>query len=249
MIAILSDVHGNLEALSSVLKDIQDHPVDDIVCLGDLVGYGPDSYRCLEIAMDWSMVLRGDMDDALISDPATLDMPDQLKQMVAEVRTQIVSQGDNSHLFDFVENLPLVSKTNTCQLVHASLRDPLNEYVFPEHVHDGVTMRGVFQPIGQLCFCGHTHLAGVIEQTSDSTWMHMSDRQCNYKFRVREHKVLCNVGSVGQPRDTDPRASYVLYEPPVIRFRRVPYDIELTRRKIRDNGDDDMHGTRLTYGR
>jgi diadenosine tetraphosphatase ApaH/serine/threonine PP2A family protein phosphatase len=101
-----------------------------------------------------------------------------------------------------------------------------------------------------LCFCGHTHIPDIFHRSSSrDRWDYTTPEECDYQYAIAGEKLICNVGSVGQPRDGDSRASYVLFAPDRIYFRRVEYDIDRTIRKMRDAGDDDFGGQRLREGR
>lgn len=249
MIAILSDIHGNLEALHAVLADAQSMKADTIICLGDLVGYGPNPCECIELAMSWKIVLQGDFEHALVN----VDTADQwvpaLSRMLKRLRKKVERHPRGERMLTFLKNCPTYRNQNDALYVHGSPRDHLNEYVFPEHIHMNDQLSEIFDAFDQTCFCGHSHIPGVF--TNDTgKWMHHEPDQIDYVFRIGDDKVLCNVGSVGQPRDGDPRACYVLFDENVVVFRRVDYDFETTRRKIQSgDDDDDLHGDRLPLGR
>lgn len=248
MIAIVSDIHGNLEALQAVMQDIGAMNASSVVCLGDLVGYGPDPIACVEIAMNWPVVLRGNFDDAVIRLDQYSSWPDHLTQMIQRLQRRIRIDSDANRIMAFLTQRPTMHTGDRELYVHGSPRDNLNEYVFPEHIYDAETMAAVFSSFDHLCFCGHTHLPGVFTQSSSGQWIHTPATDSNDVFHVRRQQTLCNVGSVGQPRDNDPRACYVLFDGEIAVFRRVDYDIETTIKKIRSGDDDDMHGNRLAYG-
>ena len=132
--------------------------------------------------------------------------------------------------------------------VHASPRRPINEYVFPDDVYNNANkVLGLFERFEHLCFLGHTHVPGVFLETPDF----YSPDELEFVYEVSTtHKALINVGSVGQPRDRDSRASYVIVEPNAVRFFRVPYDCETTMEKVFAIPElDDYLGTRLKDGR
>ncbi len=125
-------------------------------------------------------------------------------------------------------------------------RNPLNEYVFPEDIYNQRKMEKIFSVIERHCFQGHTHVPGVFTQNLNF----VSPAEINYEYRLGDEKTMTNVGSVGQPRDGDRRACYVVLEDGQLRFRRVEYDVEKTIRKIYEIPDlDDFLGDRLREGR
>lgn len=133
-------------------------------------------------------------------------------------------------------------------LVHGSPRDATNEYVFPETIYDQGRMHALFERVTRLCFQGHTHMPGVF--TTDGEFITPED--CDNRFSLGNEKLMINVGSVGQPRDEDPRSCYVIFDDQQqqIEFRRIEYDFERTIAKIYDISDlDNMLGDRLRGGR
>ena len=163
MKAILSDIHGNLEALQAVLADVARHDVEDIYCLGDTVGYGPNPRECLEISMQWSVVLLGNMDLAVTFDP-----PDLGPSAVAanrsllwarkQLNTAIPDRESVDRRWEFLSERPRVHQEGTYLFVHGSPRDPLHEYIFPEDIYNNRKMERIFDSIGLHCFNGHTHI-------------------------------------------------------------------------------------------
>lgn len=246
MLAIISDIHGNLEALNAVLDDIRQMKATEIICLGDLVGYGPNPLECVQHSLAWDIVLRGNFDHAMTE--SDCDWPQKLRQMMERIRVKFKTHQDGEHLIQFLENIPSSFERDDILFVHGSPRDHVNEYVFPEHIYDRERMQSIFEGFSRLCFCGHSHIPGVYYDRSDA-WIFEAPDQIDYVYRAGKTKTLINVGSVGQPRDGDPRACYVLVDKDVIVFRRVDYDYETTIKKIRDSDDDDdMDGDRLLVG-
>jgi diadenosine tetraphosphatase ApaH/serine/threonine PP2A family protein phosphatase len=130
--------------------------------------------------------------------------------------------------------------------VHGSARNPLNEYVFPEDIYNQRKMEKIFSLIEHHCFQGHTHVPGIFTQSMNF----ISPEEVNYTYRLTDEKTMVNVGSVGQPRDGDPRSCYVVLEDGVITFRRITYDLEKTIQKIYDTPElDNFLGDRLREGR
>lgn len=250
MLAILSDVHANLEALLAVLSDIERHPVDAILGLGDLVNYGPDPVECVLLGMAWSLQLLGDHDQYVLrcrEQPPSL--PGPLLDIIRWTRSQLDQSARGRRCLEFLGELPSRHRDGGTLYVHGSPRDDTHEYLFPEDLYNQTKMRSVWDCFERLCFCGHTHIPGLfLEDNGD--WQFISPEDCNDAYCLQGNKALVNVGSVGQSRDGDPRACYVLYDGTTVRFRRIDYDYQATARKIRDlPGLDDSFGQRLGHGR
>jgi diadenosine tetraphosphatase ApaH/serine/threonine PP2A family protein phosphatase len=231
MKAIISDIHGNLEALNAVLADIARHPVEATYCLGDVVGYGPNPRECFDLIMRCRLVLLGNHEDAALFTPSSFRPA--ARRAVAWSRTQLDApipdhQAANRRL-SFLRRLPVRHREDRLLFVHASPRDPAHEYVCPGDIDNPRKMSALFAQVDGCCFLGHTHLPGVFTESREffaPAWV-------DHAYRLDDRKTLCNVGSVGQPRDGDWRACYVLLDGPLIRFRRIEYDVDLTIRKIR----------------
>jgi diadenosine tetraphosphatase ApaH/serine/threonine PP2A family protein phosphatase len=248
MRAILSDIHSNLEALQAVLEDVAAQGVKDIYCLGDIVGYGPNPRECLELAMDFQLTLKGNHDEAALIDPK--DFNPTAERATYWTREQIDAPVRNRQARDrrweFISELPLTHRDGDFLFVHGSPVSPLHQYVFPEDVYDQRKMDRIFKLVKCYCFQGHTHIPGVF--TEDLQFF--SPDEINFVWELDGRKTLCNVGSVGQPRDTDRRACYVLLDGKTIRYRRVEYDFETTARKIYEvPALDRFLGDRLRSGR
>jgi diadenosine tetraphosphatase ApaH/serine/threonine PP2A family protein phosphatase len=252
MKAILSDIHGNLEALRAVLVDISGHDIEAIYCLGDIVGYGPNPRECLDIAMHWNAVLLGNMDLAGTCDPTDVGpsasaASRSLVWSRRELNVPVPDQESAGRRWKFLAERPRVHREGNFLLVHGSARNPLHEYVFPEDVYNPRKTERIFALVERYCFQGHTHVPGIfIEQSPGEVYQFIRPEETEYTYRLDVRKTLCNVGSVGQPRDGDWRACYVLLDEEAVRFRRVEYDIETTIRKIKDI--DDWLGDRLDDG-
>lgn len=135
--------------------------------------------------------------------------------------------------------------------VHGSPRHHVDEYLFPEDIYNVKKMAAVADCFQTLCFVGHSHVPGlfVLSDRGPGEFDFLSPADCNSQYRLGSQRVICSVGSVGQPRDGDPRACYVLFDGDKITFRRVDYDRELTIRKIERDNPDDFNGSRLRDGR
>jgi len=248
--AIISDIHGNLEALQAVLQHIESQNASEIYCLGDIIGYGPNPLECIDTVMArCSRTILGNHDQAVVFDPAGFNPV--AYQAIMWTREMMESDQCGTDLYnrrwDFIGELPRRHDEGQVLFVHGSPRDPTNEYIFPELAFDSSSLALMMKRFEQSCLHGHTHIAGVI--TESARWLPPED--IDYRFRLGSEKALINVGSVGQPRDEDNRACYVVLDldEGVVEYHRVAYDFERTRQKIYDNPHlDNMLGDRLTRG-
>lgn len=248
MKAILSGIHGNLEALQAVLEDIARHGVEAVYCLGDTVGYGPNPLECLDLAMPWPVVLRGNFEQAVLTGAESFGSHARRSVDWTRHRLQapVPDPQTAARRRDFLAGLPRLHQEGDLLFVHGSARNPLNEYIFPEDVYNEKKLRSIFALVDRCCFQGHTHIPGVF--TEDMRFV--GPEEVDFTCRLDPRKTLVNVGSVGQPRDGDWRACYVLLDGGTVHFRRVEYDLDTPVRKIKDIDDlDDFLGERLREGR
>jgi diadenosine tetraphosphatase ApaH/serine/threonine PP2A family protein phosphatase len=135
--------------------------------------------------------------------------------------------------------------------VHGSARRPLDEYVFPEDIYNPLKMEHIFALVPRYCFQGHTHIPGVFTTGPEFLAPSVPQRETEAAIDLPAGKAMINVGSVGQPRDEDPRSCYAILEDDTrVRFRRIAYPFETTRRKIHAIADlDNFLGDRLAQGR
>ena len=247
--ALISDIHGNLEALNAVLDDIRQQGISEIYCLGDVIGYGPNPVECLDmVRRKCAMCLLGNHDQAALFDPEGFN-PVAFRAILW-TRDQIDNSSGGAaavnERWDFLGELPRTHVEPNRLYVHGSPRDPTNEYVFPEDVYNQRKMENLFERVEQFSFQGHTHIPGVFTPSLEF----FGPDECDHEYRFGDEKALFNVGSVGQPRDGDPRACYVILSDESIVFRRVEYDPEVTAKKIYDTPQlDNMLGDRLRDGR
>ena len=237
--AVISDIHGNLEALHAVLADIKEQGADDIVCLGDVVGYGPNPVECVKIVRKvCKWCLCGNHDAALFMTQA-IGFNEGAAKAVAWQRSLMqptfFSWPGKASRWHWLENLPAQRLDNGVLYVHASPRDPIMEYVLEEDFQDigfGPSQKAVeiFERFEWLCFVGHSHRPGVA--THDFKWIKPVELQDMSYVLPKDKKTLINIGAVGQPRDRIKDSCYVLFDGEKIRYRRVPYDIETTIRKM-----------------
>jgi predicted phosphodiesterase len=245
--AIISDIHGNLEALESVLTDIKGQGISDIYCLGDIIGYGPNPRECIDHVMSSCQVcILGNHDQGALFDPEGFNAG--AERAIFWTRKMLES-GDpkgNERRWEFLGELPRMRREGTILFVHGSARNPLNEYVFPEDIYNQRKMERIFGLVDQYCFQGHTHIPGVF--TDDLNFS--APEEIDFQYTLGARKALINVGSVGQPRNGDSRSSYVILDGDKVYFRRVEYPFEKTIAKIYEIPDlDNFLGDRLRDGR
>ncbi len=248
-LAILSDIHGNLAALEATLEDIARQGVDEIVCLGDVVGYGPNPCECLDAAMNFGFTVLGNHDSSAVFDPEGFN--NSAERAIFWTRSQLHQSPDPAvcrKRLEFICNMPRTVRRGGMLFVHGSPRGPTSEYVFPEDTQNPKKMDKLFSLISEVCFQGHTHVPGIF--SSDMRFLPSAETHDRYSIADKSRKWMINVGSVGQPRDSDPRSCYVILDDQTITFRRVPYDIEKTVTAIEAQGElDNMLGYRLRDGR
>jgi len=251
--AIISDIHSNFEALQAVLKDIEKYAVTEIYCLGDVVGYGPNPRECIDLVMQCKVVLLGNHDQGAMFDPEGFNPP--AERAIFWTREQLESAPESRQTrerrWEFLAERPRTFRENGYLYVHGSARNPLNEYVFPEDIYNQRKMERIFALVDKYCFQGHTHVPGIFtEQSPEDLYQFASPEEVEYCHRLDDRKTLCNVGSVGQPRDGDWRACYVLLDDNTINYRRVEYDVEAVIKKIYAVPDlENFLGDRLRDGR
>lgn len=252
--AIISDIHGNLEGLEAVLADIDTRGIEEVVCLGDIVGYGPDPAECVDLVRErCRVVIRGNHDDALIHGPVgfTRIARDGIEWTRRVMRPRLWRRGSVER-WRFVESLPVRANWEGHLLVHGSPRNPTSEYIMDRDLAMGDLQKFVeiFELVDRVCLVGHTHVPGIYSDDSGRPrWT--PQREIESPFVYEGVKLVINVGSVGQPRDRDMRACYLTVDlsDGSYRFHRVQYDFETTRRKIHEiEGLDDQLGDRLVEG-
>ena len=237
--AILSDIHGNLEALDAVLADLDRRRPESVVCLGDFVGYGASPNECIErlkprleeavignhdLAAVGGLTLRGFHDDAAAA-----------ARWTGENLTE-----DNRA---WLRSLPYERSWRGARLVHAAPSKPA-EWRYVLSPRDAMREFAAFDE--PVCFIGHSHFPCVFDQGDDDLRFRRDDELALEPY----HRYLVTVGSVGQPRDGDPRACFALFDPDAgsIRNVRLPYDVEGAMKRIVDAGLPGFLAERLQWG-
>jgi predicted phosphodiesterase len=260
-IAIISDIHSNMAALDAVLADIAQQNVESIYCLGDVVGYGPQPVEAMKKIIEVcepGKVLCGNHDHAVVHEPIGFNTEARNAAMWTNqvTRAGLMSFiGGKRRRWNWLRSLPTSFVEDDVLFVHASPRQHLEEYILEEHTQ-GRSFMGEdpkqlldenFALVEHTCFVGHTHRPGVVTG-DDHAWHSLAS--LNYHWTIDPRKTIINVGSVGQPRDGDPRACYVVFDGATVEWRRVAYEIEKTRELILANPMLGNHlGERLLVGR
>jgi diadenosine tetraphosphatase ApaH/serine/threonine PP2A family protein phosphatase len=242
--AIISDIHGNLEALTAVAARLESLKVDEVWCLGDIVGYGPNPNECVEIARklcalpsDETAIVLGNHDEAAIGGDISFFNP---RAQAAALWTR---ENLSEESLEFIRGLPLSLERRDALLVHASPYEP-KVWHYIMGVHDAAYAFAHFET--RICFVGHSHYPLVAELEDMEIGMVEGEKI----DLVEGGRYVVNVGSVGQPRDRDPRACFVTYEPDgnLLSFHRVEYDISACQEKILAAGLPAMLAERLETG-
>ena len=235
---LFGDVHSNFDALFAVLKQMEKEGVKEYFCVGDIAGYASEPGKCIDILRNLNcQICAGNHDYGVVDKISIKDFNDDAHKAIVWQK-EVLNTNDKQ----FLNDLPLVVKNNRLVLVHGTLHNPgkFNYMIYFDEVEQTFNMLE-----NKVCFIGHTHVPvaffyknGDISYSSDdiidlSTW----------------DKVIINTGSVGQPRDKDPRASYVLFDTDKnkIFFRRVKYNVENAVKKIYEAGLPPRNGDRLLY--
>jgi len=236
---IFGDVHGNLDALEAVLAALEREEVDKFYCVGDIVGYGARPSECIARirALDCPTVA-GNHDHGVVEKTSIEYFNPDARGAVLWTREHLSEEE-----MSFLADLPLVVDTSEFTLAHGTLHSPeLFDYI--QTIYDAhLSFQQLRRPI---CFLGHSHVPITFFDDNPISYFMEPEIQIGGAERL-----LVNVGSVGQPRDQDPRAAYVVYDTAkrMIWVRRVEYDIDAAAEKIKEAGLPIMNAERLVMGR
>jgi diadenosine tetraphosphatase ApaH/serine/threonine PP2A family protein phosphatase len=237
--AVLSDIHGNLDALRAVLADAEGR-VDDLLCLGDVVGYGAEPGPCVDLIGDRARhVVTGNHERAVTG---RLDLA--WFNRYARAAAEWTRERIDAECAAYLDALPLTAEVDDATLVHASPRHP-DEWEYLVTEDDGLEAFGAFAT--RLCFVGHSHVPAMWSLGSSGPDYERGDVEVTLDAGRR---YIVNVGSVGQPRDHDPRAAYAVWDVDARRIdiRRVTYDVAAARAKIEAAGLPRFLADRLAAG-
>ncbi len=239
-VAVISDIHANLHALEAVLGEIDEERPDSIWCLGDLVGYGPRPNECCAIVRGRANVcLVGNHDLVALGRIGIEDFNPEAAEAAQWSREALDDESRS-----FLDSLAPNAGVEQAQLYHASARDPVWEYVLT----DEAALATLLLTTAPLVLVGHSHVALAIALAGATVEGGLAPGGSRHElFGPRR---LLNPGSVGQPRDGDPRAAWLLldFDERFASFRRVAYPIERTQHELRAAGLPDSLAARLAIG-
>jgi predicted phosphodiesterase len=251
-IAIISDIHGNLPALSAVMDDMERAGVHEIICLGDVIGYGCQPEACLERLAGRCMVsVRGNHEDALFDATVAEDFNSVARTALEWTRKRLSAD----HLRGIAQTRLVFDRSPYLICVHDTPVPPSTTGYVGDPLTAGLAFRGVD---ARVCLVGHTHVPMAFHTESDrcedrlgpcdveATILHEDEP---YRLRSLGRHIL-NPGSVGQPRDGDPRASYAMLDlkEGTFELRRIEYDVAEAQRQMRRAGLPDLLAYRLALG-
>lgn len=239
MLAILSDIHGNLEALEAVLADVEKRAPEGTVCLGDFVGYGASPNECVEIVrprIEHGLI--GNHDAAAIGKLSLGDFNSD-----AATAARWTEEALSPETRAYLESLPYAVKWHDVLLVHASPTEP-EQWRYVLSPRDAEEEMKSFEE--KVCFIGHSHYPGTFEHNE----MGIDYTRVSEIRLQKNRRYIVNVPSVGQPRDGDPRAGYALYDPEqeFVQHIRLEYDVDGAMERIRSAGLPPFLAERLRWG-
>lgn len=250
--AIVSDIHANIEALRAVVSDIQSRDIEKTICLGDIIGYGPNPRETTTFALNnFDFSLKGNHEEAVLFEPVGFNETATISaEWTREQLSNFEDNPDEDHtLWNFLGNLPPQKTKEEMAFVHASPIEPTSQYLFPDDIQDHSLMNRIFELIPHVGFGGHTHVPGIFEEDPHN-FMHPTEIERTYQ--IQEHKkAFINVGSVGQPRDGITDACYVIiHQDQTVEFRRISYNVKQTAQKLFEEEElPNSLGKRLLEGK
>jgi len=245
-VLLLADIHANVAALEAVLRDAESRPFDAIWCLGDVVGYGPDPNESVERLRDLrpKMVV-GNHDWAVLERLSMADFNPDAQSSCIWTRHELDPPGA-----EYLQGLPQVLSEGDFTLVHGSPRAPIWEYM----LDPSIAQANFAHFDTRFCLVGHTHSAVIFRccanPDSEGEQSEVIIPQIDVPIALGRERMIVNPGSVGQPRDGDPRASYALIDlqEEILEYHRVPYPVELTQKKMEARGFPHGLIARLSMG-
>lgn len=270
--AILSDIHGNIEALEAVLEDMKKYNPDKVIVLGDTIGYGPNPRECLIKASRIADILLIGNHEKEAVEPEENEMCGDAREMLEYTVKQLEGLPQWEKIKDGIhkkgyDNMG-IAKQEGLLFVHASPEKPVVQYIWPGHPsHHIIYNDQLDEHLSELlaqsdithAFCGHTHTPAILTEYKNKSLFDVhnewnrtytfigpntifyvpsgntvikSPDQRFHNVKFQEAKMIINPGSVGQPRDSNPDASYAIYNGNSVKFIRVPYDHEKTKNKV-----------------
>ena len=237
--AILSDIHGNLEALEAALKALEDERIDKFLCAGDIVGYGADPGLCIKITRQvCPEIVIGNHDAASAGAYDMNAFNDAARSAIAWTKKKLTE-----HEASFLKKLEFVFSNEHLTMVHGTLQESESfHYMFERNA----AARTFSEMKTRVCFVGHTHVAGIFSE-KENRIRYLSKSKVKIS---KGEKLIVNAGSVGQPRDGDPRACFSVYDTDrgFVESKRMPYDVKRAQKKILEAGLPPFLAFRLEQG-
>ncbi len=264
--AILSDLHGNVPALQVALHDARARGVERYVCLGDVVGYGAGPRACLDRIMDLcvpgavdsydggrpladGLCLMGNHEQALLYHAE--DFNPKARAAIEWTREELGRDEERvDEYWDFLGALPTTLADDVAMFVHGSPRDPVREYMLPRDARNPAKLERNFACMERgVCFIGHSHVPGIYRPDGELYRPSDEGESCDLGD-LAQRPCIVNVGSVGQPRDGNPRLSYAVFDGRTLTFVRLEYDVEVAAAAIRAVAElPDFLAERLSTGK
>ncbi|MCX7778760.1 MAG: metallophosphoesterase family protein [Patescibacteria group bacterium] len=242
-IGILSDIHSNLEACKAVIFELEKKKIEKIWHLGDIVGYGPNPNECIELIRKKKIIsLAGNHDLAVIK-KIGVEFFNPYAALAIKINTSEISQENKK----FLENLPLTLKPEeNIILTHGSIRDPIWEYLM--EIYQAKENFCFFQE--KICFVGHSHLPMIFEKRDNKIYQFRFPPDKTFLKFEKNSRYIINPGSVGQPRDQNPKASFIIFDNEflTLEYHRVEYDYQRTQEAMKSKGFHSFLIERLAIG-
>lgn len=267
--AIVSDLHSNLQALETALADARARGARRYVCLGDIIGYGARPAECVALVrrlcvpgardpvsgerLEDGLCLLGNHEDALLRASAE-DFNVKARAAIEWTRSALnVPLEADAHAdnWDFLDGLSPSAADEVAMFAHGSPREPVREYLLPRDAADRTKMQACFNKMERtICFVGHSHVPALYREDGQPVRLPRYENGLERVDLAGAGRVIVNVGSVGQPRDGDPRLSYVLFDGEAVTFVRLEYDHASAAAEIRTVPElPDFLADRLAVGR
>ncbi len=239
LLAVLSDIHGNLEALQRVLEDMESCAVDEVVCLGDVIGYGPEPEACVQIVRDRNIpTVLGNHEKGVTQRAGRDWFNPVVRETLGKTEAMLSEES-----IDWIRSLPRFRVEHGHYLVHGFPPQSVTTYLFEKENEEVAAILDVMSQ--EICFIGHTHELALVSRTPSD--MQRGEIEPGERILPPGPRYMVNAGSIGQPRDSDNRAKYVLWDNEARRLtvRAVEYDVEATAKAILALGFPEQYARRL----
>jgi predicted phosphodiesterase len=242
--AFISDIHSNLEALKTVLADIEKKNVDSVICLGDIIGYGSNPNECVDLIREkCDLCIMGNHDSAVFAPSSELNFNSNALYAITWT-SKIISRSS----LTFLNDLHMTYETEDYTAVHSTPYDPY-QWFYIASIEDALFNFNFFKT--KFCFNGHTHVPGIIALNNQSGNIKVY-KEKSFRYNPDpEYRYIINVGSVGQPRDGDNRACYAILDTgkKIVEYHRTAYNIQTYQDKMQKSGMPDFLIRRIELGK